>query len=164
MADTDELLARKLTLTQRDALVTAYRKDRIAARVKVDGDENPEGVESHGHLFDLAQMKLLELFAVSDIDPGTVDHVYGITGRGRRVARHLPQVSGAPLETLYIRVVSDADPDAAGKWVTVENFDIVAMERMESVTDQFYMLRPHIPKGFHPIGMTRTNPGVRSDV
>lgn len=153
----DKITAKKLSRPERDALVTALRhpEGRIAARIEADGG----GSGANGHLQALTLMGLLSAGEVVAGEDGQRDHVYQITGRGKRVARALPEVSGAALETMYVKIVPDDAPNVQGQWITIENFDIVALENAMSVTEQFYMLRRHIPKGFHPVQMERQKPG-----
>src|SRR5690606_4874478 len=99
MTTPDETLARKLDLNARDALVAAMRDDHGRLRVEAKTD-------SHTVAFDLTKRGLLTLSDVGTImQDGRMIHAYEITGRGRRVVRLLPEYSGKPLETLWVKIV-----------------------------------------------------------
>lgn len=46
-----------------------------------------------------------------------------------------------------------ASPDA--KWIAVKGIGIKDFEKLPTITDKFFAIRPHIPKGWHPIGFER---------
>lgn len=152
MTTPDKSLARKLNLNERDALVAAMRDDhgRLRVEAKTDG---------HTVAFDLAAKGLLAVSEIGTIrQDGSMVHAYEITRRGRRVVRLLPEYSGKPLETLWIKIVPNSTPNADGEWISVDEFDIAALERSKLMTDQFHMLTPHVPDGWHPVQMKRVKP------
>lgn len=151
MTTPDESLARKLNLNERDALVAAMRDDHGRLRVQAK-------TEGHTVAFDLAAKGLLAVSEIGTIrQDGSMVHAYEITRRGRRVVRLLPEYSGKPLETLWIKIAPNENPNGAARWISVQ-FDIVALETARSMTDQFYMLKPHIPDGWHPVQFERVKP------
>lgn len=154
MTTPDEALGRKLDLNQRDALVTAMRRERLAIEV-VPNTEN----QAHTVAFDLTERGLLVVSEVGDMhQDGSMIHVYNITGRGKRVVKLLPEYSGAPLETLWVKIAPNEGGEGEPHWISIDGFDIVALEGAKSMTDQFYMLQPHIPTGWRPIQMERAKP------
>lgn len=85
--DMDEIRARGLTTHQRRALIVARRNGGIVARVYEDG----AGVEVHQVLCALAQKGMLISASVENRGEGVIDHVFQITGRGKRVAQRIFQ-------------------------------------------------------------------------
>ncbi|MFC3724448.1 hypothetical protein [Neoaquamicrobium sediminum] len=152
MTTPDEALVRKLDLNARDALITAYRNED--GRIRVEAD-----TVAHNVTLDLAKRGLLDdTNATSIRQDGPAVREYEITGRGKRVARLLPENSGKPLETLWIKIAPSEGTEGGPHWISVDGFDIVALENAEQMTDQFYMLQPHIPDGWRPVQMERVKP------